>query len=173
MTSSLPAPATASSDPGQAFVDYLDFYRDTVRSKVAGLDDEALRGSGLPSGWSPVELVSHLLHMERRWLVWGFLGEPVDGPWDDHAGGDADGRWATDRTIDDLLADLALGGRRTTHIVSTHHLHDRAAAGGRFSSAESAPTLVAILMHVVQEYARHLGHLDVVRELIDGTTGED
>jgi uncharacterized damage-inducible protein DinB len=172
MTTSLPSPLTASSDPAQAFIAYLDYFREAARSKVAGLDDAALRGSRLPSGWSPVELISHLVHMERRWLVWGFLGGPIDDPWADHADGDESGRWATERTIDDLLGALADGGRRTSEIIATHDLLERAATGGRFPADEDAPTLITILFHVMQEYARHLGHLDVARELVDGSTGE-
>jgi uncharacterized damage-inducible protein DinB len=172
MTVPLPSPLTASSDPAEAFIAYLDFFRDAARSKVADLDDAALRSSRLPSGWSPAELISHLVHMERRWLVWGFLGEPTDDPWGDHEGGDESGRWASDQSIDELLAALADVGRRTTETVSNHSLLDRAATGGRFPSGEDTPTLVAILFHVTQEYARHLGHLDITRELIDGATGE-
>lgn len=167
---SLPSPATATSDPAQAFVTYLDYFRDAARRKVADLDDTTLRESILPSGWTPIELIAHLVHMERRWLVWGFLAEPVDEPWGDH---DASRRWTTDRPLDELLDALADGGRRTTDIVSTHELLEHAATGGRFPEGEPVPTLIAILFHVMQEYARHLGHLDIVRELIDGTTGED
>ena len=47
-----------------------------------------------------------------------------------------------------------------------------AVPGGRFPAGAARPTLAAILFHVLQEYARHAGHLDVVRELIDGHTGE-
>jgi uncharacterized damage-inducible protein DinB len=170
---SLPSPSTATSDPGEAFVTYLDFFRDTARRKVADLDDGALGESRLPSGWTPLQMISHLVHMERRWLVFGFLGEQVDEPWGDNEGGFASGRWSTDRTLDDLLDALAEGGRRTAEIVSTHDLLDHAATGGRFPDGEPTPTLIAILFHVMQEYARHVGHLDIVRELVDGTTGED
>ena len=173
MSPSLPSPPTASSDPAQAFVAYLDFFRDAARRKVADLDERALRESRLPSGWSPIELISHLVHMEQRWLVWGFLGEPVAEPWGDNVAGIPSGTWATDRTLDDLLAALDDGGRRTTEIVEAHDLLDHAATGGRFPEGEPTPTLIAILFHVMQEYARHVGHLDIVRELVDGTTGED
>lgn len=173
MTASLPSPHTAASDPAEAFIAYLDFFRDAARRKVVGLDDAALRSRPLPSDWSPAELISHLVHMERRWLVWGFLGEAVVDPWRDHIAGDSSAPWTTDRSIDELLSDLAEGGRRTTEIVEAHDLSDRAATGGRFRAGDTAPTLVAILFHVMQEYARHLGHLDVARELIDGTIEED
>lgn len=168
----LPEPGPDVVDPAEKFLDYLDYFRAEVRRQVSGLDDHALRESRLPSGWTPVELISHLVHMEQRWFVWGFLGEQVGEPWGDNVDGVASGVWATDRTLDDLLAALADGGRRTSEIVGANSLHDHAATGGRFPDGEPSPTLLAILFHVMQEYARHLGHLDIVRELIDGTTGE-
>jgi hypothetical protein len=165
----LPSPSTATSDPARAFVSYLDFFRAAARSKVSGLDETTLRQSRLPSGWTPLEMIAHLVHMERRWLVWGFLAEPVDEPWGDQ---DESGRWVTDRPLPALLDALDAGGRRTTEIIEQHDLLDHAATGGRFTS-EPAPTLITILFHVLQEYARHLGHLDIARELVDGATGED
>ena len=168
----LPEPGPGIVDPAARFLDYLDYYRAEVSRKVSDLDDRRLHESLLPSGWTPIQLVAHLVHMERRWFVWGFLAEPVDEPWGDHVDGIASGAWATDRTLDDLLAALAECGRRTTEIVTSHDLLDAAATGGRFAEGEPAPTLASILFHVMQEYARHMGHLDVVRELIDGTTGE-
>lgn len=166
---SLPSPQTATSDPARAFITYLDFYRDAASRRIADLDDRTLRESLLPSGWTPLEMISHLAHMERRWLVWGFLGEQVDDAWGDEG---ADGVWDTDLTRDQLLGALAEGGRRTTEIIGAHDLQDHAAAGGRFTE-EPTPALITILFHVLQEYARHVGHLDIARELIDGTTGED
>jgi hypothetical protein len=51
-------------------------------------------------------------------------------------------------------------------------LTDVAAVGGRFADGDRRPTLAWVLFHVLQEYARHAGHLDIVRELLDGATGE-
>lgn len=159
-----------SADVPALFLAYLDYYRDTVADRVAGLTDAQARGSRLPSGWTPVELVNHLSFMERRWFVWGFLGEPVPDPWGDHA----DDRWHVDPAehVDDVLAALRRGGQRTREIVTGHPLDSPAALGGRFTDPARRPTLAAILFHVLQEYARHAGHLDVARELIDGRTGE-
>ncbi|GAA3647760.1 DUF664 domain-containing protein [Streptomyces chitinivorans] len=56
---------------------YLDHYRDTVLRKLAGLSEAELRGSRLPSGWSPLELLWHLTCVERRWFRWGFTVEPL------------------------------------------------------------------------------------------------
>lgn len=166
---SLPSPLTATSDPAQAFITYLDFYRDVASRRIADLDERVLRETLLPSGWTPLEMISHLAHMERRWLVWGFLGEQVNDPWGDE---DDAGVWVTELTRDEALAALSDGGRRTTEIIATHDLHDQAATGGRFAE-KPTPALITILFHVLQEYARHVGHLDITRELIDGTTGED
>ncbi len=53
---------------------YLDYFRSVLVEKLQGLVEENLRGSRLPSGWTPLQLVKHLTYVERRWLVWGFFG---------------------------------------------------------------------------------------------------
>jgi hypothetical protein len=169
MSRSFPEPG-ASSDVPALFLRYLDFYRQTVEAKVRGLAPAELLSSRLPSGWTPLELVKHLTFMERRWLVWGFLGERADDPWGD----ELDGRWhvAEGETLDGLLDALHAGGARTSQIVEVAAPSSSAALGGRFTKDGEQPTLVWILFHVLQEYARHAGHLDIVRELADGRTGE-
>ena len=165
----LPEPGPDAVDPAEKFLEYLDYFRSEVRRKVADLDDSDLHDSRLPSGWSPAELVSHLVHMERRWFVWGFLGEHVGEPWGDRG---ESGRWITTGPIEEMLDALDAGGVRVREIVASHDLLDVASGDGRFADGTPPPTLLAILFHVMQEYARHTGHLDIVRELIDGTTGE-
>ncbi|WP_320069794.1 DinB family protein [Micromonospora sp. RTGN7] len=168
---SLPLPEPGpSSDVPAFFLTYLDFYREAVADRLAGLTDAQARSARVPSGWTPIELVRHLTFMERRWLVWGFLGEPVPDPWGDRV----DGRWhvGPDETVADVVAALRRSGTRTRSIVGGAALDAPAALGGRFTDPAARPTLAAILFHVLQEYARHAGHLDVVRELIDGRTGE-
>lgn len=164
----LPEPGESTSG-ASLFATYLDYFRSEIRRKTSDLDASSLTISRLPSGWTAAELVAHLVHMERRWFVWGFLGEQVDSPWGDQG---ADGRWTTKTPVGELLDALDSGGERTREILETHPLATPAAVGGRFTSDEPAPTLLAIAFHVLQEYARHTGHLDVVRELTDGTTGE-
>lgn len=171
MTVVTPNPAADLGDRSHVLLHYLDTFRAGIRAKSEGLSETALRSSLLPSGWTPIELVTHLLYMERRWLVWGFLADPVPDPWGDD---DADGRWHASADVDlpTLLDRLDEGGRRTRAIVEAADLEDLARVGGRFRSADDCPTLERILLHVLQEYARHLGHLDIVRELADGTVGE-
>jgi uncharacterized damage-inducible protein DinB len=167
-----PEPRHDLADSAQLFVLYLDFFRDTVADKLTGLSDAQQRSAPLPSGWTLLEMVKHLAYMEQRWVVWGFLGEAVSEPWGDRDP-DAD-RWAVhdDETADGLLALLREGGRRTSQVLGDHDLTELAADTGRFGGDADTPTLAWICFHVLQEYARHVGHVDVVRELLDGTTGE-
>lgn len=166
----VPDTSIARTDPKAALIEYLDFFRAEVRRKCSGLDEAASKASMVPSAWTLPELVEHLVHMERRWLVWGFLGEQVPDPTGDR---DADDKWITDRPIDVLLDALDESGRRTRSIIETHELTDLATVGGKYAEGDSVPTLLTVMMHVSQEYARHLGHLDIARELIDGLTGDD
>nr|WP_238350704.1 DinB family protein [Kribbella shirazensis] len=151
---------------------YLDRYRGIIEAKLTGLSDTDLRSSRLPSGWAPLELLKHLVFMERRWLRWGFTAEQVDHPWGDSAD-DPGGRWTLEpgETLESLLAQLHAGGEFTRQVVSGADPAEVAPAGGRFGT-DDRPTLNWILFHVLEEYARHAGHLDVARELVDGATGE-
>jgi hypothetical protein len=168
-TAPFPEPASTSDLRG-LLLEYLDFFRSVVGGKLDGLDDE-LTASVLPSGWTPSGLVHHLVNVERRWLVWGFLGEPVEDPWRDAT---PDGGWVTpDRPVAELRSLLDEAAERTRAIVEAHGLTEVARVGGRFADQASAPQLQWILLHLLQEYARHTGHLDIVRELVDGRTGEE
>jgi Protein of unknown function (DUF664) len=87
---------------------------------------------------------------------------------------DESGRWhvSPEETATELLGALHAGGARTRAIAAGAELTDIAAVGGRFAVGDRCPTLAWILFHVLQEYARHAGHLDITRELLDGATGE-
>lgn len=169
MTTPFPEPTTPRDDRRDVLIEYLDFYRVVVRQKVTGLPEAALRSSRLPSGWSPIELVKHLVHVERRWLVWGFEGVHLADPWAE----DRDDRWyvAPGETLGELLDALDAGGRHTRELVLAHSLDDRGAAGERWDG-QPPPPLERVLLHLIQEYARHAGQLDIVRELVDGGAGE-
>jgi uncharacterized damage-inducible protein DinB len=164
-----PEPTTPHASRAEVLLGYLEYFRSVVVDKLSGLSDEELRGSRLPSGWAPLELLKHLVHVERRWLVWGFEGEPVADPWAD----ERDGRWhvPADETLPDLVAALDAQAARSRAVVEAHELSDVGQPGERWRGDPPA-TLERVLLHLVQEYARHAGHLDVVRELVDGRTGE-
>jgi uncharacterized damage-inducible protein DinB len=165
-------PPKSLSDPSELFAAYLDWYRSVIARKLQGLSEQELRTSVLPSGWTPIELLKHLVFMEQRWLVWGFQARQVASPWGDHD--PQTERWHVEpeETLKQLLAALAEGGQKTRAIIAAAKLQDLGAVGGRFGEEDVRPSLSWILFHVLQEYARHAGHLDIVRELIDGNTGE-
>lgn len=183
------------------WTDYLEWVREDLIAGVLAVSSLGQRRSQLPSGWTPVELLSHVLHMEQRWLVWGFLGEPVERPWGDwnvddpsavggsggsDGGGGSGGplakgaegvaaglaaglaqpaRWqvAESVTVEELVDRLRAVGARTREILLSHGGADRARVGGRFTA--NPPTLEWICFHVLTEYARHAGQLDIVVEL--------
>lgn len=173
MTTVVHKPDRQLDDPKELLLGFLDYYRSVIIRKIEDLTDAELQTSRLPSGWTPLELLKHLVYMERRWLRWGFRAEQVPDPRGDQ---DRTGRWhiAPGETAADLIAALRAAGEQTRAIASAAELSDISRAGGRFSESDPylRPTLAWILTYVLQEYARHAGHLDIARELIDGATGE-
>jgi uncharacterized damage-inducible protein DinB len=166
----LDGPAIDISDSHELLLGYLEWYRETLTRKLDGLSDDQLRTPVEPLGWSPLGLVQHLGWVERRWLRWGFAAENVVAY---PPGGEAE-EWtiAASATIAQVIA--AYQAEVTTANSLTGHavLSDKARLGGRFKTPDQAPSLGRILFHLLQEYARHVGHLDIARELIDGQTGE-
>jgi uncharacterized damage-inducible protein DinB len=165
-------PGPGVGDEAAHHAAYLAFYRATVIEKCRSLPETELRRPWVPSGWTLLELVNHLAHMERRWFVWGFLGEEVDEPWEDSRG-DGDAAWfvSPQRTVDEVLSLLEETGRRTEAVLAEHPLDAVAASTGRFRG-QDPPDLRWICFHVLQEYARHAGHVDIAVELAGGPTGE-
>jgi len=169
MTMPFPSPTIPASGRAEVFTRYLDYFRETVLSKVSALSDDELRRSRLPSGWTPLELLKHLRYVELRWIEWGFQGSQVDEPWGDRHGD----RWyvAPEETRDDLVAALRAQGAHTSAVVASNDLTAVGAPGPRWEGAQP-PALERVLFHLLQEYARHLGHLDIVAELAGGPVGE-
>jgi uncharacterized damage-inducible protein DinB len=164
-----PEPTTPAGSRAEVFLRYLDYFRSRLAAKLESLPAAELRRSRLPSGWTPLELVKHLRYVELRWLEWGFEGRDVADPW-----GDRDGdRWAVgpEETLPGLLAGLLDQAGRTRAIVESHDLGEVGKPGDRWDGNDPA-TLERILFHLLQEYARHLGHLDIVVELATARSGE-
>ena len=146
-------------------LDFLDARRQAILGKVGSMPYEAMSSSNVPSGWTPLGMLTHLVFMERRWLVYGFLAEPVRDPQGDR---DADHRFQVPHGWGylKLSALYASQAARTRAIVEAADLSDRAALGGWFTTPEESPTLGWILLHVLGEYVQHAGHLDIVAELL-------
>ena len=99
-----------------------------------------------------------------RWLEWRFEGRDIADPW-------ADGRdrWyvAPGETLAGLVAALHAQAARTRALVDVHDLADPGQPGERWDGPDP-PSLERVLFHLLQEYARHLGHLDIASELAGG-----
>jgi hypothetical protein len=164
-----PDPCDPAGSRAAVFARYLDYFRDQVTVRLRGMDAAELRRSRLPSGWTPLELLKHLTFVELRWLEWGFAGRPVEDPWGDRHGD----RWyvPSDETLEDLLAALHAQAARSREIIMAHGLDETGQPGERWNGAPPA-TLERVLFHLLQEYGRHAGHLDIVSELAGGPTGE-
>jgi uncharacterized damage-inducible protein DinB len=169
MSIPFPKPTDVAGSRAEVFERYLSFFRDRLAAKLRELPDSELRRSRLPSGWTPLELLKHLTYVEMRWLEWGFEGRSVPDPWGDQR----DGRWhvALEESLDDLLAALDAQARRSHAVIAAHDLDEVGQPGERWDGAPPA-TLERVLFHLLQEYARHLGHLDIVCELAGTATGE-
>ncbi|NYH41042.1 hypothetical protein HNR22_000769 [Micromonospora jinlongensis] len=76
-----PEPTAPAGSRTEVFLRYLDYFRESMVDKVSALAEPELRRSRLPSGWTPLELLKHLRHVELRWIEWGFQGRDVADPW--------------------------------------------------------------------------------------------
>ena len=164
-----PEPTAPLASRTDVFLGYLDYFRSRVVAKVSELPVDERSRSRLPSGWTPLELLKHLTYVELRWLEWGFEGRDVRDPWGDRRGD----RWyvAPDEDLATLTATLDQRAAMTRAIVERHSLDEVGQPSPRWDGDPPA-ALERVLFHLLQEYARHLGQLDIVAELADGVVGE-
>lgn len=161
-----PEPSTPAASRAEVFVGYLDYFRARVIDKVRALPADERRRSRLPSGWTPLELLAHLRHVERRWIEWRFEGRALPDPWAD----ERDGRWHAPGSLAELTTALETQGEHTNQVARSTNLSTVGIPGPGWPDAPA--TLERVLFHLLQEYARHLGHLDIATELAAGPTGE-
>ncbi|MGC5562332.1 DinB family protein [Streptomyces sp. FR-108] len=151
---------------------WLDFHRATLALKCADLTDDRLRlAAAAPSPMTLLGLVQHLAEVERNWFQRVFAGQdvpPVFGP------GNPDGfALAPDRGMDRVMAVWRAEIARGRELIADASLDD----SGRLSERDAGHvgqegvSLRWIMVHLIEEYARHNGHADLIREGIDGVTG--
>ncbi|KOV15195.1 Mini-circle protein [Streptomyces sp. XY413] len=161
-------PPVLTGEERSTLTSVLQWQRDTLRMKCAGLTDEQLRRRAVPpSGLSLLGLVRHLAEVERGWFRNVLNGEDVPGYFPKNDAGE----W-TEFHVEG--ADPAESFRiweetceRSRAIVAAAESLDV-----RGYSGDQAYSLHYILAHMIEEYARHNGHADLLREAIDGVTGE-
>jgi uncharacterized damage-inducible protein DinB len=160
-----------SFDERACLVTFLDYVRDTARMKCENLAEEHARRAPLPG--SPLMtlsgLVNHLRWVEYYWFDVVFLGQDDEGPWTDEDP-DREMRIALDFPVTDLLADYAAQNARHRDLVAAHSLEDVARRPLRRGG--EPVNLRWILLHLIEETSRHNGHLDILREMADGTKGD-
>ncbi|WP_245885222.1 DinB family protein [Kineococcus rhizosphaerae] len=167
-----PAPPRAEApyvaDERATLAGFLDYHRTTFAQKVAGLSTEQLRRRSVePSSMSLLGMVRHLADVERGWWQAGVAGEDVAPRYydDTNPDGDFDDVDDADPAVD--LAELATQQDLARAVLAAHSLDDT------FEHRRQGTTSVRwVLVHLVEEYARHNGHADLLRERIDGATGE-
>lgn len=148
---------------------FLDYARATVRAKCEGVSEERARSA--PLATSPLMtlsgLVSHLRWVEYWWFEVRLLGGEDRGPWTDEDP-DREMRIALQVPIAQLLDEYEAQAARSRELVASLDLDTPAQRPGRHGEPI---TLRWILFHLIEETARHNGHLDILRELADGVTG--
>lgn len=144
----------------------LDRQRDAVLWKIQGLDDEQLRRPMTPTGTTLLGLVKHLASVEYGWLVETFGGE-VEPLWFDPYENE-DMRIAPGETTDRIVAFYGRARAAADRTITALPLD----ALGRPSWRDDSVSLRWTLVHMIEETARHAGHLDILRELTDGATGD-
>ncbi|MCT4355460.1 DinB family protein [Streptomyces sp. Je 1-79] len=149
---------------------FLDYARDAARAKCEGLSEEDARKAPLPT--SPLMtmcgLISHLRWVEHYWFREVFLGEEPSGPLPTEEDPDPEMRQALDIPLSRLLREYEEQSDRFRVLLSEHDLDTRASR--TFRDGRN-PDLRWIVLHLIEETSRHNGHLDIVRELLDGRTG--
>ncbi len=166
-----------ATDEAATLLAFLDYQRDTLRWKCSGLTAEQLSTSSPPSSLTLGGLLMHLAVVEAGWLNLTFAGGAARPSWLGELDPDDDA-WsfkaaATSRTPDQLFEVLA-----ESIAVSDRVVADALAGPDGLSALSEGDqdgdrvSLRWILCHLIEEYARHNGHADLLREAIDGETGE-
>jgi hypothetical protein len=152
-------------DERASLVGFLQRQRDLVAWKLTGVDDDVLRSVRTPSGMTLPGLVRHLENVERSWIRDDFAGQA--GLVFDWTEEDRDGEWKVpdDVPMSAVLAGYAAESAICDAVIAGASLDD-VTLDGRFS-------LRWVLLHLIEETARHLGHIDLLRENADGTVGEE
>jgi len=164
-----PSDLPAAWDERSTLLALLDYSRQTARAKCEGL--AAVHVGATPLATSPLMsiggVVNHMRWVEYDWIEHDFLGGPDLGPWTKDEP-DKEFSIGAETPIQQTLAEYDEQIARSDAIIAEHDLADRAKR--TLNTGEHA-TLRWIILHLIEENARHNGHLDILRELADGVTG--
>lgn len=147
----------------------VDFHRATLLMKCEGLEDEDLvRRAVPPSSLSLLGLVRHSTEVEQYWFERVFLGLEVHPPYSSDERRDGDFDELDSEPASDAIAHFLAQCEGSREIARTHQLEDLSV----LEREDGRVSLRYIGVHLVDEYARHCGHADLLREVIDGVVGD-
>jgi Protein of unknown function (DUF664) len=166
-----------TADEATTLWSFLDYYRSILIRKAEGISEAQARITLGPSDLTLIGLVRHMAEVERGWFRRRFMDIECErlyrGDASSGSDRDADLHPADSDTVDDALRDLREEidfARSSTTRVPMDTLAKANTASNRIPGWR--PTLRWILVHMIEEYARHCGHADLLREAADGTTGD-
>ncbi|GHJ56074.1 hypothetical protein Nm8I071_53810 [Nonomuraea sp. TT08I-71] len=151
---------------------WLDYHRDTLLHKCAGLTAEQLRTASVePSTLTLLGLVRHMADVERWWFRIRSAGEDIPGLYDGDEDPDADLNAVADADPAEAFATFRAeveAARKAVAGLSLDHTFRRPRRDGQGDEMN----VRWVYVHMIEEYARHNGHADLIRERIDGVTGD-
>jgi hypothetical protein len=156
----------------QALLAFLDAQRDAVLSIVEGLDEEAWHRSVVPSGWTPAGLVEHLGGAEWHWfqgVVTGKVPEPAPGD-EDLPPYDPTAAFVSDLPSAEIISFYRDQCAMSDAVLAVTPLSAQPRGKHGVPGQDEPPDVRWVVLHMIEETARHAGHLDIGRELIDGRT---
>ncbi|MFF5219408.1 DinB family protein [Micromonospora sp. NPDC000442] len=151
-------PPWTGGDEKAALLGFLDYLRNSIAGKVADVPEPQVRAGGVPSGTNLLGLIKHVTKVERFY----FLGEPINNlrrtmqP-------------TREETVESLLADYRHTIEQANEVIETWT--DLTLDAPRPPGRSLPPSRRWVLVHMIEETARHAGHADILREQIDGSTG--
>ncbi|GAB3654431.1 DinB family protein [Zhihengliuella somnathii] len=165
-------PPCAASERGTLLA-FIDYYRAVMLRKAEGLTREELARTVAPSTMSLVGMIKHLAYVEHEWFAHRLDGRPMAEPWANvDWAGDYDWDWnsAAADTWEDVATLYLREVEHSREIMGRHHDLEAPLA---VTTKDGQPiSLRWMLVHLVEEYARHAGHADLLREAIDGSVGD-
>ncbi|MEE1785371.1 DinB family protein [Streptomyces sp. SP17BM10] len=157
-------PPGVNADEPTTLLTFLDYLREAVIAKLAGLPDDDARRPGVASGTSLLWLVRHLAVVEHNWFEWAYRGvggEPLE----------TDEVPLDGATVADEIAAYRAAIARSNAVAAQVGADlDRPGARSLRPGGE-APSMRWVLVHMIEETGRHAGHADIIREQVDGVTG--
>jgi hypothetical protein len=151
-------PAWTGAGEAATLQGFLDYLRDSIAGKVADVPEPRVRAGGVPSGTNLLGLIKHLTRVERFY----FLAEPITNM-------RRTMQPTRQETLDGLLADYRRTIEQANGVIGTWT--DLTLDAPRPPGRSLPPSRRWVLVHMIEETARHAGHADILREQLDGSTG--